>query len=176
MSKRVLALVQRSGNGANVTDKTPTVVWEHEVPILEEIHGEGAVTVIDDVEDLLDDAVIKGRKENLAHIVKVNKLGEEFAGDPGEEYQRMILKYGMHIEVKMSNVEKVYGAYRDGAFKKACGGDDLEDLAMPKLRELCDELGIPYKASDKRNILAAQIRNARQEKRDEQEIAAKKAA
>jgi len=164
MSKRVLALVQRAGNGANVTDKTPTVVWEHEVPILEEVHGEGAVEVIDQVNDMLDNAVTKDRKAILDHIVKTNGIGNSFDGDPFEEYQRLAVKYGMHTEVRMSNVEKVYGSYRDGAFKRACGGDGAEYEEMPinQLRDLCDELGIAYKASDKRVHLARVIRETKE--------------
>lgn len=164
MSKRVLVLVQRAGNGANVTDKTPTVVWEHEVAILEEVHGEGAVEVVADVDDMLDNSVTKDRKTIIEHIVKTNRIGEVFAGDPFEEYQRLSIKYGMHTEVRMSNVEKVYGSYREGAFTKACGGDgeEYEEMNINQLRTLCDELGVAYKASDKRVHLAAAIREVKQ--------------
>lgn len=164
MSKRVLVLVQRAGNGANVTDKTPTVVWEHEVSILEEVHGEGAVSVIADVEDMLDNSVTKDRKAIIDHIVKTNRIGEEFSGDPFEEYQRLSIKYGMHTEVRLSNVEKVYGSFREGAFTNACGnaGADYEEMTIGQLRTLCDELGISYKASDKRVHLASAIRDVKQ--------------
>lgn len=163
MSKRVLALVQRAGNGANVTDKTPVAVWDHEVPILEEIHGEGAVEVINDIEDLLDNSVTKNRRKVIDDIISARQLGEVFAGDPFEEYQRMGMKYGAHTEVRMSNVEKVYGSFRDGAFTRACGtqGEEYEEMPVTQLRTLCDELGIAYKASDKRVHLAAAIREVK---------------
>lgn len=164
MSKRVLVLVQRAGNGANVTDKTPTVVWEHEVAILEEVHGEGAVEVIEDIEDMLDNSVTKDRKVILDHIVKTNRIGEVFTGDPFEEYQRLSVKFGMHGDVRMSNVEKVYGSYREGSFRAACGsGDDTEGMSVGQLRVLCDELGISYKATDKKSQLAAAIAEAREQ-------------
>lgn len=168
MSKRVLALVQRSGNGANVTDRTPTSVWEHEVPILEEIHGEGSVTVIEDPDDILDKGIVADRKQHIDYIIKCAQLGEEFSGDPSEEYQRLVIKYGQHSEVKMSNVEKVYGSFREGAFKRAVmgsgnSGSAKDDLAQ--LRATCDELGIDYKPTDKRDKLMALIRAAKEEQK-----------
>lgn len=177
MSKRVLVLVQRSGNGANVTDKTPTVVYEHEVPILEEIHGEGSIEVIEDTDDILDKSVTKDRKKTIDHIVKTAGIGQDFTGDPFEEYQRMAAKYGMHTEVRMSNVEKVYGSYRDGGFTKATGtGDDYEELTLAQLRTLCDELGIQYRANDKRVGLISAVRDAKRAEREETDISGRRAA
>jgi hypothetical protein len=177
MSKRVLVLVQRAGNGANVTDKTPTVVWEHEVPILEEIHGEGAIEVIEDTELILDRSITKDRKKQIDHIVKVNHIGDVFEGDPFEEYQRLAAKYGMHTEVRMSNVEKVYGSYRDGSFAKACGSpDNYEEMALTDLRALCDELGIAYRAGDKRTALISAVRETKRAEREIGEIEGRKAA
>ena len=108
MSKRVLVLVQRAGNGANITDRTPTVVYEHEVSILEEVHGEGSIEVIEDADDILDKSITKNRRENIEHICKTTGIGVEFNGDAFEEYQRLAAKYDQHTEVRMSNVEKVY--------------------------------------------------------------------
>ena len=48
MSKRVWAIVPRSGSGA-MTDKTPVIVWEHELPLLKEVHGTEP-QVIEDLE------------------------------------------------------------------------------------------------------------------------------
>jgi hypothetical protein len=132
------------------------------VAILEEIHGDGNITVIDDVEDILDNSITKDRRQQIDYIVKANHIGEDFAGDPSDEYQRMVAKYGMHTEVRMTNVEKVYGPYRDGHFKKACGVEDqYESMSVAQLRTLCDELGIAYKASDKRTHLTAVIRETK---------------
>lgn len=57
MSKRIVALVVRG-----MTDKTAVTVWEHEVPILDAIHGDGAVTPIDpnELADRVEAIVIRG--------------------------------------------------------------------------------------------------------------------
>lgn len=57
MSKRVVAVVSRG-----MTDKTPVVVWEHELAILEAIHGDQSVTRLsqEDLADRVDAVVIKG--------------------------------------------------------------------------------------------------------------------
>lgn len=57
MSKRIVAVVSRG-----MTDKTPVVVWEHEIPILEAIHGDQSVTKLtqEDLTDRVDAVVIKG--------------------------------------------------------------------------------------------------------------------
>lgn len=80
MSKRIVAIVNRG-----MTDKTPVVIWSHEIPILEAIHGEDMVSVVD-VEDLTDRVealVVRGSTQlvdpKAAHIklVKGEKGGEE---------------------------------------------------------------------------------------------------
>lgn len=57
MSKRILAIVHRG-----MTDKTPVTVWDHEVAILEAIHGEGSVTIIphDDLADRVEAIIVRG--------------------------------------------------------------------------------------------------------------------
>lgn len=162
MSIRVLALVARSGGGTQVTDHTPCVVFEHEVPILEEIHGGGSVTVIDDNNDLLDKEIRKDRAAQIEHIVKVNRLGEKFSGDPKEEYDRLCMKYGQHIEVRMPNVEKVYGDFRHGRFTQACGVVSYEEMTMAELRVACEELGIDVKPSDKKAALINILRDEKE--------------
>ena len=158
MSKRVLVLVSRSGGGTQVTDMTPCVVFEHEVAILEEIHGEGTCTVIDDNDDLLDREIRKDRAAQIDHIVKANRLGEIFDGDPKEEYDRMAIKYGAHIEVRVSNVEKVYGAFSTGQFTKVCGVVSYEQMSLSELKAACEDLGIDVKPSDKKAQLIHMIR------------------
>lgn len=171
MSKRVLALVRRSGGGSNITDETPTVVYEHEVPLLEEIHG--SVEVISDPEKLLDDEVRKDRAQQIDHIAKTMGLGIEFAGDPFEEFQRMQMKYGMHPEIRTSVVEKVYGDFRSGSFTRACGTMALESLSSSQLRDMCDELGISFKASDTKPILIDAVRAAKRAEAEQVEVSRK---
>ncbi|MCC6530932.1 MAG: hypothetical protein IT531_00145 [Burkholderiales bacterium] len=57
MSKRIVALVSRG-----MTDKTAVTAWEHEIPLLEAIHGEGAITPIEpaDLADRVEAIVIHG--------------------------------------------------------------------------------------------------------------------
>lgn len=159
MSKRILVLVQRAGGGTHITDQTPTIVWEHEVPLLEEIHGEGSCETVEH-EQILDREVVTKRQEQINYIVKANRLGETFTGDPFEEYQRLSMKYGMHPDVRMAVVEKVYGVFREGRFTKACHVLAYEEMPMSELREICEQLGIVPKPSHKKGDVIALIRDA----------------
>lgn len=42
MSKKVVVIVDRGP-----MEKTAIVTWQHEIPVLEQVHGEGSVTVVD---------------------------------------------------------------------------------------------------------------------------------
>lgn len=170
MSKRVLALVRRSGGGTSITDTTPTVVYEHEVPLLEVIHGEGAVDVIQDTDQLLDPEVRKDRAKQIEHIVNVNKLGQEFEGDAREEYQRLSIKFGMCADVPQLVVEKVYGVFAEGRFTRALGVRDYDSMSMSELREACEELGITHKASDKKVQLIDAIRAVKSAAAEEADV------
>jgi len=172
MSKRVLVLVSRSGGGTHITDTTPTIVWDHEVPCLEEIHGEGCCTVIDDHNELLDKDIVSNRSKQIQHIVTTMRLGEDFNGDPFDEYQRLSAKYGMHTEVRMLIVEKVYGAFRKGEFAKVVGVVALEELSVGQLREMCEDLGLEFKPADKKQVLADAIRDRRAADAEEADISA----
>lgn len=80
MSKRVVAIVNRG-----MTDKTPVVIWTHEIPILEAIHGEDMVSIVDpdELTDRAEALVVRGSTQlvdpKAAHIrlVKGEKGGEE---------------------------------------------------------------------------------------------------
>jgi hypothetical protein len=174
MSKRILALVSRSGGGTHVTDQTPTVVWDHEIAILEEIHGEGTVEVVEH-DNILDNTITSKRREQIEHIVKVSGLGIEFQGDPFEEYQRLTAKYGMHPDVRMMVVEKVYGSFRDGRFSQIVGNGGYEEMTIAQLRELCDGLGIEFRPSSKKPELIVAIREAKRMNADIEEIGGKAA-
>lgn len=119
MSKRVLVVVDRS-----MTDKTPKIIWEHEIKLLEEIHG-CEITPVD---------VTKLDKMPMDHF----GIGETFkCASIQQEYDRLAVVYGMHEKVEMSVVEKVYGTPDEGRFARAVGGDaciaidewDLKDTA-----------------------------------------------
>lgn len=77
MSKRVVAIVERS-----LLDKTPVTVWDHEVPILEAIHGEGRVMVVpvDSLTDGEDAVIIKGTTQLVnpgSQSVRITKKGDK---------------------------------------------------------------------------------------------------
>lgn len=177
-SKRILALVQRSGNGSHTTDSTPVVVWEHELELLEEIHGVRPI-VLDDYEVLVDSSVKVGvdnvprveggrvveiqkvrvtRDELVARRVRELGLGVTFDGDPAAEYDRLVTVYGMHREVRMPVVEKVYGSLKGGRFIETVGVANLEDLSMHEVRTKCKALGIPFGPKDTKEALIANIR------------------
>lgn len=168
MSKRIWATIQRAGQGANMTDNTPVVIWEHEIAILDDIHGEGAVTVIEDHDQLVDASVKASidsksgekitRETLLQRRIKELGLGESFSTDPIEEYSRLERVYGMHPDVKNTYVERIYGRFEEGRFTKALGVEALEELTAIELRKRCDALELPHKPADKKADLIASIR------------------
>jgi len=167
MSERVWARVQRSGQGANMTDQTAVVIWSHEVPILEEIHGEGSVTVLEDPQELVDASVRAGTDKDGTKInrsvlierrIKELGLGEKFSTDPMEEYSRLAAVYGMHDEVKMPVVQVVYGRFDEGRFVKAIGVEALEDLTIQELRTRASKLELEFSPKDKKTDLIEAIR------------------
>ena len=168
MSKRVLALVQRVGGGSNMTDRTSVIVYEHELAVLAEIHGMEP-EVLEDYETLLDksvkvmtlkDGTKLGREEILAGMVRDLGLGDSFSTDPQEEYDRLARIYGMHPEVRMPVVERVYGRFEEGRFAKALNVEALEDMPISALRQRCQDIGIGFEPKDKRAELIAAIRSA----------------
>lgn len=144
VSRRVLVTIKR-----DQTAETPRVVWAHEIPLLEEIHGEGNVKPVESA--TLDDHFSpKVSPEMLVHN-KVQDaisppstnlgLGFVFLGDHRVEYQRLEAVYGMHPEVKMPIVEKVYGRFQDDKFSRLLGQPEVEDLPDAQLRELVASYG-----------------------------------
>jgi hypothetical protein len=139
VSRRVLVNIRR-----DQTTETPRVVWQHELPILEEIFGEGNVIHVD------PSSLDEGYSPRIARELLIyNKeqdrvpppsegaaLGHVFIGSPAMEYQRLAAAYGMHPEVSMSNVEKVYGRFQDGRFSDVIGSPTLDDLPETQLRQL----------------------------------------
>ena len=132
LSRRVLVVVNRG-----LTDKTPTVVWEHEIPLLEAIHGEGTVAV-DQAGAIALDEKFKAKPGDELKRPPSKAIGLEdvFYGDPAEEYDRLRNVYGMHPEVKVPVVEYVYGRFQDGRFAAMVQSAELEDLSEKQLRDL----------------------------------------
>lgn len=131
LSRRVLVKVNRG-----LTDVTPVVVWEHEIPLLEAVHGEGTVTVVEDAAAALDDKFAPKRGDLMKRPPsQAIGLQDVFCGDPRAEYERLAAVYGAHPEMKISVVEYVYGRYDQGRFAMMVQPADLEDLSERQLRE-----------------------------------------
>lgn len=56
--------------------------------------------------------------ELIAHQLH---MGQEFDGDPQDEYSRLERFYGMHPEIKQTWVENLYGRFSEGRFEKELG-------------------------------------------------------
>ncbi len=118
MLEKVFMLVQRG-----LTDRTPVCVFPWEQPILEEIHGGNAQPVsIDELCDLQGAAKVTKLKmlhkeaeegptmrEQYEAMVRVDPENNPL-NDPEAEFARLVETYGMHVNVKLPNVEKVYGS------------------------------------------------------------------
>lgn len=144
LSRRVLVNIMR-----DQTSSTPRVVWMHEIPILEEIHGEGNVKDVDP--STLDDGYSsKPSPELLVHNKKQDpvrppsecmSIGWVFVGNPTSEYERLANVYGRHAEIPTSNVEHVYGRFQEGRFSRLLGHAELTDLPEDQLRDLIKQWG-----------------------------------
>lgn len=94
--RQILVKVQRDPMTA-----IAAVIGAHELPILEVLHGEGSITVVDE-----------------AH-------GEIETPDPREEYARIGARYGVHPEYGMPLVEYVYGRTLDRLADALDAGGEL---------------------------------------------------
>lgn len=103
-------------------------VGEHELPILKEIHGDGAIELIAG-----DETITKsGKGKNAAHERRVGDIimRDDEIVNALEEYERLVRKYGRHVEREMSNAEAVYGRFDTGTFVSSLGGPvDREEKA-----------------------------------------------
>jgi hypothetical protein len=147
--QKVFMLIQRG-----MTDRTPVCVFPWEKPILEEIHGGNAQEI--SLEELCElrgatkiqkikprQREINGKKivsdevpsmrAQYEAMVKVNP-DENPLEDPEAEFGRLAEKYGMHLQVNLPNVEKVYGSV--GNFRRA-----LKDYASGRSPDFVGETG-----------------------------------
>jgi hypothetical protein len=135
LSRRVLVEVKRG-----ITSTTPLLVYEHEIPLLEVVHGEGTVKVVEEPVVVLDEGQkLKKKTENTLPSTHLG-LGDVFAGDPRAEYDRLCQVYGMHEEVKMPICEYVYGRFSTGQFTRTVQTADAEDLSDRQVRERLESL------------------------------------
>lgn len=139
LSRRVLVNIRRDQTAA-----TPRAVWQHEIPILEDVFGEGSAQVVEDPAKLLDEGYSARPGPDLTpHNKKQDPiprpsesigLGWVFAGDPQAEYDRLAACYGMHPEVKQTYAEHVYGRFQTGRFSLVVGAAELDDMPDDQLR------------------------------------------
>jgi hypothetical protein len=166
LSRRVLVVVKR-----DLTDSIPVVAWEHELPLLESIHGEENISRPDP--STLDDGY---KAKPSAAMLVYNKtqevvprpsenlgLGFVFVGDPRAEYSRLEGRYGRSAEnEKVSVVEYVYGRFQENRFAPLLGQPTLEDLPEGQLRQMIRDAGIfqPARFEDSKEVKDAASKQA----------------
>lgn len=151
LSTRVLVLIDQ-----DLTTKTSRVVWQHEIPLLEVVHGEDTVTVQDP--SVLDEGYVAktdrsmlvhkpqgGAQDAIPRPSESQKLGYVFAGDARAEYDRLSSIYGTIYDAdedrNVSVVIKAYGRFNDGKFEKFVGSPELADLPDAQLKEVLHSYG-----------------------------------
>lgn len=145
LSRRVLVTISR-----DQTTSTPRAVWQHEIPILEAIHGEGNVKVEDAT--LADEGYTPKPAPDLAIFNKLQDkirkpsetlgLDYVFYGDHRTEFDRLCNLYDRHPDENKPFAEYVYGRFRDGGdFDRLLGRAELDDLPDEQLRTLVRDYG-----------------------------------
>jgi hypothetical protein len=171
------------------TDATAVCVFPWEKQILEHIHGQETQQV--SIDDLC----------NVGKVVKVEKVkfkyegkpgpdlraqleamafvepDEDPANDPAAEFSRLIEKYGMDSEVKMTVAELIYGRFETGMFERLvkefgaeripkpahlkAQGEGLEKppskMNVGELRAALNERGIDWDASEGKQALREKL-------------------
>lgn len=139
LSRRVLINIKR-----DALETVPRIVWEHEIPLLEEIHGEGNITR-PDPKSMDESYTAKASPDMLVHnkrqdVIKPPSetagIGYVFAGDPRSEHARLGEVYGKMAEENRLVVEHVYGRFQEGRFSLVVGAAELEDMPEAQLREV----------------------------------------
>lgn len=152
LSRRVLVIIDR-----DLTAKTSSVIWQHEIPILEMIFGEGKVIALEP--SVLNEGFSTKTSPDLLPYNKVQDplrppsdnsgIGWVFVGDARTEYDRLGSVYGFMPEEKRLFVEAVYGRFQDGRFESVVGSAAVEDLPEAQLRDLIKGYGfLPAVAPD----------------------------
>lgn len=144
LSRRVLVSVDRG-----ITDNTARVVWQHEIPLLEAIHGEGKVVPVDPkgldegYSSKINPALLIHNKASdpTERPSEAQALGYVFAGDVAAEYERLAQVYGRHPEVPVSVVEHVYGRFAEGRFSRLVSQGDIDDMPAKQLRDIIIDNG-----------------------------------
>jgi hypothetical protein len=155
MIQRVFMNIKRG-----MTDNTTVCVFPWEKPILEEIHGGNAEQVsIDEMCSLR--GAVKVKELKLKHETSEKGLDlraqlEAMArvlpdqnplDDPEAEFNRLVQRYGMHMDVNLPNVTKVFGSF--GNFRVA-----LRDYARGRVPAMFEEASSPIDVEEEEKPLA----------------------
>lgn len=146
LSRRILVVI---AHGKDAMSKISKVIWHHEFPILEEVHGKNNIKIVDGT--TMDEGYSARISPNLLPYNKtqdrikppseVAGLGNVFYGSAEAEYERLAAAYGMHPEVKTSVVEYVYSRFSEGRFERALGLSGYEDMPDAQLRGIVVDYG-----------------------------------
>ncbi len=150
LSRRAAVVIDRG-----LVTKTSQVIWEHEIPLLEEIHGPESVIVVTDkvIEDA--DAGYKADPKDPFRYKPSEALGlyDVFNGDIEAEYSRLATVYGMHPKQEMPIVEVVYGRLSSGQFRTLIGKPTLADMSNRQLRDLLTKADVEFDGKAERGAL-----------------------
>lgn len=155
LSRRIFVNIKR--DALTILSK---VIWQHEQPILEAIHGEGNIEPAPAAG--LDEGFSKRAANDMRPFNKTQNdfvrpsesqgIGFIFVGDPKAEFARLIEVYGRHVEENISNAEFVYGRFSTGRFQQLIGKPSIEDLPEQQLRALIRDYGylqvVSYEADE----------------------------
>jgi hypothetical protein len=138
LSRRVLVTIKR-----DALEVVSRVVWEHEIPLLQEIHGEGNIVVVDPT--TMDDGynpkpspdmlVYNKRQDIIKPPSETAGIGYVFASDPRTEHARLGDVYGKLAEENRLVVEHIYGRFQEGRFSLVVGAAELDDMPEAQLRD-----------------------------------------
>ena len=125
----------------------------HEVPILQAIHGDDGVKIATNPEKIMasttEALVLPGEREN-----QIDRMLASEEIDSGDEYQRLIQRYGMHSDVPIPYVEYVHGRVNskqwiDAMRMKASDiGSNLDDEGEMEEEVPAPRRGRPPKSSE----------------------------
>lgn len=152
LSRRVLVTVKR-----DALEVVPRIVWEHEIPLLQEIHGEGNIVNVDaktmdesyNPKPSPDMLVYNKKQDIIKPPSETAGIGYVFASDARAEHARLGDVYGKMPEENRLVVEHVYGRFQEGRFSAVVGSAELDDMPEAQLRDTIIAYGwLPQTAKD----------------------------
>jgi len=146
LSRRILVVIS---HGKDAMSKISKVIWHHEFPVLEEVHGKDNIKITDP--STMDEGYsarisptllpYNKNQDRIKPPSEVAGIGNVFYGSAETEFERLAVAYGMHPEVKVPVVEYVYGRFNEGKFERALGLSGFEDMPDAQLRGIVTDYG-----------------------------------